>query len=136
MSNLTKLEFVALDISGNNYLSWILDVEIHLDVMNLEVTIKEGNQTSLQDCAKALIFLCHHLHEDLTKNEFLMRNHQSRPTRFESFPEMNAISFQNHGRRRGRGHGCGHGRNPRYHGSYINNLPNYQKMKALLHHQK
>ena len=31
MSNLTKLEFVALDISGNNYLSWILDAEIHLD---------------------------------------------------------------------------------------------------------
>ena len=30
MSNLTKLEFVELDISGNNYLSWILDVEIHL----------------------------------------------------------------------------------------------------------
>ena len=70
MSNLTKLKFVALNISGKNYLSWILDVEIHLDVMNLEVTIKEGNQTSLQDCAKALIFLCHHLHEGL-KNEYL-----------------------------------------------------------------
>ena len=70
MSNLTKLEFVALDISGNNYLSWILDVEIHLDVMNLGVTIREGNQSSLQDCAKALIFLCHHLHEGL-KNEYL-----------------------------------------------------------------
>ena len=31
MSNFTKSEFVALDISGNNYLSWILDAEIHLD---------------------------------------------------------------------------------------------------------
>jgi hypothetical protein len=31
MSNLTKLEFVALDISGKNYLSWILDAEIHLE---------------------------------------------------------------------------------------------------------
>ena len=34
MSNLTKLEFVALDILGKNYLSWILDVEIHLEAMN------------------------------------------------------------------------------------------------------
>ena len=68
MSNLTKFEFVALDIYGKNYLSWILDVEIHLDAMNLGNTIKEGNQASLQDCTKSLIFLCHHLHEDL-KNE-------------------------------------------------------------------
>ena len=47
MSNLTKLEFVALDILGKNYLSWILDIEIHLNTMNLEATIKEGNQASL-----------------------------------------------------------------------------------------
>ena len=70
MSNLTKLEFVALDITGNNYLSWTLDVDIHLDAMNLEATIKEGNQASLQDQAKVFIFLRHHLHEDL-KNEYL-----------------------------------------------------------------
>ena len=47
MSNLAKLEFVALNISGKNYLSWVLDVEIHLDVMNLENTIKEENDASL-----------------------------------------------------------------------------------------
>ena len=70
MLNLTKLEFVALDISRKNYLSWILDVKIHLDAMNLCATIKEGNQTSLQDRAKTLIFFHHHLHEGL-KNEYL-----------------------------------------------------------------
>ncbi len=32
MSNLTKLEFVAFDISGKNYLTWILDAKIHLEV--------------------------------------------------------------------------------------------------------
>ena len=47
MSNLTKLEFVALKISRKNYLSWILDADIHLDAMNLRVMIKEGNQASL-----------------------------------------------------------------------------------------
>ena len=47
MSNLAKLEFVALDISGKNYLSWVLDAKIHLDTMNLGNTIKEGNDASL-----------------------------------------------------------------------------------------
>ncbi|XP_057478788.1 uncharacterized protein LOC130766108 [Actinidia eriantha] len=69
-SNITKLEFVALDISGKNYLEWTLDAEIHLDVMNLGETIKEGNEASLQDRAKAMIFLRHHLHEGL-KAEYL-----------------------------------------------------------------
>ena len=40
MFNITKLEFAAFDISGKNYLSWILDAEIHLDAMNLGNTIK------------------------------------------------------------------------------------------------
>ena len=47
MSNITKLEFVALDILGKNYLSWILDAEKHLDAMNRRATIKEENQASL-----------------------------------------------------------------------------------------
>ena len=74
MSNLKKLEFVALDISRKNYLSLILDAEIHLDAMNLGNTTKEGNQASLQDHAKSLIFLRHHLHENL-KNEYLTVKH-------------------------------------------------------------
>ena len=71
MANLTKLEFVALDIIGKNYLSWILDTEIHLDAMGLGDTIKENNIVSNQDCAKAIIFLCHHIHDDL-KVEYLI----------------------------------------------------------------
>ena len=46
MTNITKLEFDALDNSGKNYSSWILDAEIHLDAMNLANTIKEGNAAS------------------------------------------------------------------------------------------
>ena len=46
MSNLKKLEFVALDISGKNYLSWIFDAKINLTSMNLGETIKEGNEES------------------------------------------------------------------------------------------
>ena len=70
MLNLTKLEFVALDIIRKNYLSLALDASIHLDTINLGVVIKEENRASLQDQAKTLIFLRHHLHEDL-KSEYL-----------------------------------------------------------------
>ena len=70
MSKISYLNFITLDISGKNYLSWILDAEINLEAANLGETIKEGNQRSLQDRAKALIFLRHHLHEDL-KIEYL-----------------------------------------------------------------
>ena len=100
MSNITKLEFVAHDISGKNYLSWILDTKIHLDAMNLGDMIKEGNQASLQDRVKTLIFLRHYLHESFfKKKELLIRNHQSRPIGSKSFPKVNAISSQTRGRR-------------------------------------
>ena len=71
MSKFSSLSFIALDISSKNYLSWILDAEINLEAGNLEETIKKGNQRSLQDRAKALIFLRRHLHEDL-KIEYLI----------------------------------------------------------------
>ncbi|XP_058216934.1 uncharacterized protein LOC131327820 [Rhododendron vialii] len=64
------MDFPVLDISGRNYLSWILDMEIHLDAMELETTITDGNDASSKDCAKAMIFIRHHLHEDL-KSEYL-----------------------------------------------------------------
>ncbi|XP_056685784.1 uncharacterized protein [Spinacia oleracea] len=70
MSNLAKLEIVALDITGKNYLLWVLDAEIHLDAKRLGDTIKEGNKATCQDKAKAMIFLRHHLHEGL-KTEYL-----------------------------------------------------------------
>lgn len=70
MANIQKLEFVALDISGNNYLRWQLDAELHLQAKDLGDTIMEENESSMQDRAKALIFLRHHIHEDL-KSEYL-----------------------------------------------------------------
>ncbi|KAH0682906.1 hypothetical protein KY289_020658 [Solanum tuberosum] len=74
MSNLSKLEFVALDISGNNYLSWVLDVEIHLDAKGLGATITNGNTTPSQDKAKAMIFLRHHLDEGLKVEYFTVKD--------------------------------------------------------------
>ncbi|XP_073138355.1 uncharacterized protein [Henckelia pumila] len=70
MSNISKLEFAALDISDKNYLSWILDAEIHLDAMGIGDTIKDENNESPQNHAKTMIFLRHHLHDGL-KIEYL-----------------------------------------------------------------
>ena len=70
MTNLAKLEFVALDITEKNYMSWIINVEMHLQSMGLIDTIKENNNTSLQDKVKSIIFLRRHLDEGL-KYEYL-----------------------------------------------------------------
>ncbi|XP_022863987.1 uncharacterized protein LOC111384010 [Olea europaea var. sylvestris] len=65
MANITKLEFAVLDISDKNYLSWVLDADIHLISKGLGETIKEENKKFLQDHAKLLIFLRHHLRDGL-----------------------------------------------------------------------
>ena len=76
MSNLTKLEFIALDITGKNYMPWIVDVEMHLESMGLLDTIKENNECSNQDRAKSMIFLRRHLDEGL-KFEYLTERNPS-----------------------------------------------------------
>lgn len=70
MSNLVKLEFNALDITGNNYMRWTVDVEMYLESMNLIETLQEVNESSKMDKAKSLIFLRRHIDESL-KNEYL-----------------------------------------------------------------
>ncbi|XP_024197263.2 uncharacterized protein LOC112200463 [Rosa chinensis] len=70
MTHLTKLEFDPLEISGKNYLSWVLDAEIHLMANNLGDTITVSNKSSVHDRAKAMIFLRHHLDKSL-KDEYL-----------------------------------------------------------------
>ncbi|XP_024628732.1 uncharacterized protein [Medicago truncatula] len=70
MSNLSKLHFEALKISGHNYLTWAVDAEMYLAAEGNADAIKEGNKASEQQKAKALIFLRHHINEAL-KNEYL-----------------------------------------------------------------
>ncbi|KAH1063936.1 hypothetical protein J1N35_028923 [Gossypium stocksii] len=107
MSNLAKLEFAALDILGKNYLSWVLDAEIHLDAK-----VAEQN------------------------NELFTKNHGIRPTGSTPFSEVNVAVHNNyenrkyrgrdHGRRRsgGRGRGC---ISNRYHGGYNTDTSNHHK---------
>lgn len=73
MSNLTNLEFDALDVTDKNYLTKILDTEIHLNAMGLGGTIKQGNVTSEQNKTKYMIFLPLHLDEGL-KTEWTIKD--------------------------------------------------------------
>nr|XP_004248599.1 uncharacterized protein LOC101264379 [Solanum lycopersicum] len=70
MANLIALDFIALQSSGRNYLSWVLDAEIHLDAMGLGDTINEENKASNKKCARAMILLRHHL-DEILKIEYL-----------------------------------------------------------------
>nr|XP_028962110.1 uncharacterized protein LOC103417860 [Malus domestica] len=70
MTNLAKLEYAALDITGKNYLTWVLDTKIHLEARNLGDAIREESSSSSQNRAKAMIFIRRHLDEAL-KSEYL-----------------------------------------------------------------
>ncbi|XP_074328481.1 uncharacterized protein LOC141666390 [Apium graveolens] len=70
MTNLAKLEFVALDVSGDNYLSWVVNAELHLSANGLKDTIESGKTPSVEQNGNAIIFLRHHIHENL-KSEYL-----------------------------------------------------------------
>ena len=51
----------------------MLDAEIHLDAMGLGDTIKEENKASNKNCARAMIFLHHHL-DEILKIKYLTVN--------------------------------------------------------------
>ena len=51
-------------------MSWVIDIEMHLESMSLTETIKEINSTSSQAKARTMIFIRRHLDECL-KYEYL-----------------------------------------------------------------
>ncbi|GJX88088.1 hypothetical protein Tco_0340102 [Tanacetum coccineum] len=70
MSNLSKLEFGALNVTGKNYMPWVLDIKMHLESMGMSQTIVENNDSPPQDKARANIFLRKHI-DDRLKFEYL-----------------------------------------------------------------
>ena len=65
MENIEKPKFHILEVSGNNCLSWCLDMEIHLQGQDLANAITEDRTSNAKDKANALIFIRRHLHESL-----------------------------------------------------------------------
>ncbi|XP_076934188.1 uncharacterized protein LOC143600358 [Bidens hawaiensis] len=65
MANIAKLEFPALNITGDNYMPWTTHVKRHLQPMGVLKTMTEGNNCEEQDNAKADVFLHKHIDEML-----------------------------------------------------------------------
>ena len=68
MANIEKPKFNILDVSGNNYLSWCLDVELHLQGQGLVETLVVTGKYNEKDEANALIFIRRHLPDALKPN--------------------------------------------------------------------
>ncbi|KAM1261891.1 hypothetical protein ACFX15_026649 [Malus domestica] len=72
MSNLNKLNFTALEVSGRNYLKWVQDVKLHFIAKNLRPAIEDETDNPVGEAEKAttMIFIRRHIH-DLLQIEYL-----------------------------------------------------------------
>ncbi|XP_062014184.1 uncharacterized protein LOC133730648 [Rosa rugosa] len=70
MSNLNNVEFVALEVSGMNYLKWTQDVKLHLTANKMRSTIIANNITPEDMKARVMIFIRKHMEKAL-KVEYL-----------------------------------------------------------------
>ncbi|XP_026435182.1 uncharacterized protein LOC113332896 [Papaver somniferum] len=65
-SNLVSLDFMPFEDSGENYLSWALDAELHLEANKLGHTIIGGDCTS-DEHVRVVAYLRHHLSPTLKR---------------------------------------------------------------------
>lgn len=70
MANPAKLEFATLNMMGEIYMTWTIDLKMHVESMGLSQTVVKNNKESNQNKAKAIIFIRKHLDESL-KEEYL-----------------------------------------------------------------
>ncbi|CAN6677752.1 unnamed protein product [Malus baccata var. baccata] len=72
MSNLNKLDFTALEVSGKNYLKWVKDMKINLIAKNLRPAIEDETDNPVGEAEKvtAMMFIHRHIH-DAQQAEYL-----------------------------------------------------------------
>ncbi|XP_068314917.1 uncharacterized protein [Pyrus communis] len=73
MSNLNKLDFTTLEVSGMNYLKWVQDVKLYLTATNLHPAIEKETDEPIGEAEKptAMIFIRRHIHDAL-QTEYLV----------------------------------------------------------------
>ena len=71
MPKLASLKFAALEVSGDNYKSWVIDARLLLKSEGLYYTIENRAEAYEQDKSTAMVIIRHHLHEDL-KAQYLI----------------------------------------------------------------
>ena len=77
MVNIEKPKFHILEVSGNNYLSLCLDMEMHLQGQDLANAITEDRISNAKGKTNALIFIHRHLHESLQTQYLSVRDPQT-----------------------------------------------------------
>ncbi|XP_024013372.1 uncharacterized protein LOC112087732 [Eutrema salsugineum] len=70
MSNIQKVEYEALTVSGDNYLKWALDTKIYLNSKSLGECIQDPNTATQTERYSAIFIIRHHLAESL-KQQYL-----------------------------------------------------------------
>ncbi|CAN6688728.1 unnamed protein product [Malus baccata var. baccata] len=99
MSNLNKLDFTALEVSGRNYLKWVRDVKLHLTAKNLRPAIEEATDAPVGEAEKAtaIIFIRRHIHDAL-QTEYLAEEdpprHDWQHLRFQDFKSVNEYNSE------------------------------------------
>ncbi|KAM2523742.1 hypothetical protein PS1_030534 [Malus domestica] len=75
MSNLNKLDFIALEVSGRNYLKWVQDVKLYLTAKNLRIAIEDEMDNPIGEAKKVttMIFIRKHIH-DAVQTEYIVEN--------------------------------------------------------------
>lgn len=74
MSNIQKVEFEALKVSGENYLEWALDTRIFLNSKGLGDCIQADNKASDKDRSQAIFHIRHHLAASLKQQYLTLEN--------------------------------------------------------------
>ncbi|XP_023768579.1 uncharacterized protein LOC111917157 [Lactuca sativa] len=70
MSNSAKLEFTSLEVSGKNYVPWMINVKMHIESMGISNAIYELIDCLAQEKAKAQVFLHKHI-DGMLKFDYL-----------------------------------------------------------------
>ncbi|XP_057251680.1 uncharacterized protein LOC130591784 [Beta vulgaris subsp. vulgaris] len=71
MARLANRDFEILEASGQRCLEWRVDAKAYLKSLSLDHTIIEGGAPTPLEQAKALVYLKHHIHEEL-KSEYIL----------------------------------------------------------------
>ncbi|XP_010675982.2 uncharacterized protein LOC104891894 [Beta vulgaris subsp. vulgaris] len=71
MARLANREFEILEASGQRYLEWRVSAKAYLKSLSLDHTVVEGGAPTPLEQAKALVYLKHHIHEEL-KSEYIL----------------------------------------------------------------
>ena len=74
MTRISNRDFEILDISVQRYFEWRVDAMTYLKAQSLDHALMQDGNPTCTEQAKALVYLKHHIHEDLKSEHFLIKD--------------------------------------------------------------